>query len=227
MPKDITPGFYGKLPQFGDFVSRRLPPGVVNPLDSWLQEAIFDCRQQLGIRFRDYFLAAPIWRFVLGPGSCGKYSVAGILTPSVDKVGRCFPLIIGIVAGGSLSHLLIRAAQWFSQLEILVTLLKRKKLDFKKFDDQLQRQKLPAALLKNSAQMDADILSPVNDPLFFRLDMDNLYQISNAVDYLNAHLLKRSLNNYSLWYCDRTRKRKSSLVVYRGLPPRDRFVQFL
>lgn len=227
MSNDIIPGFYGKLPQYGDFVGRRLPSGFVKPLDRWLQEAIFNSRQQLGIRFRDCFLAAPVWRFVLGPGSCGKYSAAGILAPSFDKVGRCFPMIIGVVSTRSLSHLLLRATQWFSQVEILVTLMKNKKLDFKKFDDQLQRQTLPAALFADRTQIDADLLSPMNDPLFFRMDMENLHQISNAFDYMTAYLLEQNLDNYSLWYTDRIPKRNSTLSVFRGLPPIDRFVQFL
>ncbi len=39
-------------------------------------------------------MSAPIWRFTLAPGLAGRYPVFGVLMPSVDRVGRQFPLTL-------------------------------------------------------------------------------------------------------------------------------------
>ena len=44
------------------------------------------------------WLEAPVWRFVLPPGLCGRNGVLGIWLPSVDKAGRYSPLTIAAVA---------------------------------------------------------------------------------------------------------------------------------
>jgi len=93
---DPTPGFYGKVPGLGDFVSRRLPQAFIDPWDVWLQAAIASSRQQLGEQWLDIYLTSPLWRYALSPGSCGARGWAGVLMPSVDRVGRYFPLTIAV-----------------------------------------------------------------------------------------------------------------------------------
>ncbi len=85
-------GFYGKLPVVGDFVSRRLPNEFIKPWDGWLQSAIAASREELGDEWLNSYLTSPIWRFLLSPGVCGNKAVAGIMMPSVDRVGRYYPL---------------------------------------------------------------------------------------------------------------------------------------
>ena len=47
MTNDILPGFYGKLPSIGDFVSRRLPSDFIRPWDQWLQETLYLSKKEL------------------------------------------------------------------------------------------------------------------------------------------------------------------------------------
>src|SRR5688572_18349977 len=89
-----TVGFFGKLPCRGDFLRRRVPEEFVAAWDEWLQLCLTQSREQLGDAWRDAYLAGPIWRFVLAEGVCGTGAYAGVLMPSVDRVGRCFPLTI-------------------------------------------------------------------------------------------------------------------------------------
>lgn len=227
MPNEIIPGFYGKVPAIGDFVMRRLPPDIVKHWDAWLQKAVKAGQDQLGTRFRKCYTAAPIWRFVFGPGVCGKSGMAGILAPSFDKVGRAFPLTLAIAAEGSLTHLMLRAAQWFSQLEILVELLMKKKIDIKRFDLQLQQQKLPPALFKNREQIKANVVSSANDTLFFQMQMNSLHQTPEAFEDLTALLLDRHLTHYSLWWAKGTAMRKPTFQVFKGLPSPELYPQFL
>ena len=52
---------------------------------------------KLGAGWQEAFLRAPIWRFWLGSELCGG-TVLGALMPSVDGVGRYFPLTIFALA---------------------------------------------------------------------------------------------------------------------------------
>ena len=112
-------GWYGKMPCLGDFASRRLTPEFVTKWDAWLQRSIATSRQQLGEQWLDIYLTSPMWRFVLAPGVCGERACAGVLLPSVDKVGRYFPLTLAQPlenADADIVHLL-GMQDWFAGLE--------------------------------------------------------------------------------------------------------------
>ncbi len=48
----------------------------------------------------DAWLTAPVWRFSLPPGACGPDPVLGLMLPSVDRVGRGYPLTVAVVFPG-------------------------------------------------------------------------------------------------------------------------------
>jgi type VI secretion system protein ImpM len=89
-------GWYGKLPSLGDFASRRLAPSFIEPWDDWLAGGLATWREASPDGWLDAYLASPSWRFVLMPGCLGGTSDAwaGVLMPSVDRVGRYFPLTL-------------------------------------------------------------------------------------------------------------------------------------
>lgn len=87
-------GAYGKMPSLGDFFRLGAPPLFVEPWDSWLQEGIVALRGILGDRWQACYLSAPVWRFSLGAGVAGPDVTIGVLMPSVDRVGRQFPLTL-------------------------------------------------------------------------------------------------------------------------------------
>lgn len=111
-------GWYGKLPVVGDFVGRRLPQGFIDRWDHWLQRGLALGEERFGERWQELYLTFPVWRFLVpagaGGGACGGTGTGtgavtgagvgvgagtvgawyGILLPSVDRVGRFFPLTI-------------------------------------------------------------------------------------------------------------------------------------
>jgi type VI secretion system protein ImpM len=93
----VQTGLFGKLPARGDFVRLGLPGGFVAAWDMWLQDVIAGSRARLGEGWLDAWLEAPIWRFALAPGLCGGGGALGLLLPSVDNVGRYFPLTLAAV----------------------------------------------------------------------------------------------------------------------------------
>ena len=95
-------GLFGKLPARGDFVRDGLPSSFVAPWDDWLQQMLAASRQRLGESWLPAWLEAPVWQFALAPGVCGAGAVLGVMLPSVDRVGRYFPLTLAaVLPGGS------------------------------------------------------------------------------------------------------------------------------
>ena len=114
-------GFFGKLPARGDFVTRRLTRDFTDPWDGWLQDAIAMSAQQLGADWLDTYLTAPIWRFLLSAGVCGRLPMLGVMMPSVDRVGRYFPLTLAVTIADSAmpARAMLTAASWFDEVEQL------------------------------------------------------------------------------------------------------------
>lgn len=71
----------------------RIPRAVLEPYENWLQAGLAMSRNDLGFGWEDTYLVAPIWRFWIGQSVLG-HTCAGAIMPSVDKVGRYFPLTI-------------------------------------------------------------------------------------------------------------------------------------
>ena len=86
-------GLYGKLPSKRDFVAIGTPRALLDVWEPWMQGGISASRQSLGDDWKQAFLTAPIWRFWLGAELCGT-TVLGAFMPSLDGVGRYFPLTL-------------------------------------------------------------------------------------------------------------------------------------
>ena len=116
----MTPGWYGKIPSTGDFITRRLPAAFTEAWDRWLQEAMDGSRDRLGARWLESYLSMPVWRFVLSPGMVTPNAWAGLMLPSVDAASRHFPLTIAVAlpsASLNLPATLFAAAEWYDEVE--------------------------------------------------------------------------------------------------------------
>ncbi|MDG4874039.1 type VI secretion system-associated protein TagF [Mesorhizobium sp. WSM4935] len=103
-----VPGFYGKMPAAGDFVTRRLPGDFVRMWDRWLAQHIvplFDL---------ETWPAETALRFLAGPASFG--ASMGIVVQSADRIGRRFPLSV-VVRLTEASLTLAYADGWFDSIE--------------------------------------------------------------------------------------------------------------
>lgn len=217
-------GFYGKLPIIGDFVSRRLPNTFIAPWDSWLQSAIAASREELGDEWLNSYLTSPIWRFLLSAGVCGDKAVAGIVMPSVDRVGRYFPLTVAVVFDHSpaLPFLFTAGNVWFEQLEDAALTGLEGNLDINAFDQLIQSIPVfPVPSNPSSGQPSA------GEKKSFYTEMDNLGQISEAFVGLNTKLLTSFMSGYSLWSNEGSEHVQPALLACEGLPPVSSFVDFL
>ncbi|AZV81075.1 type VI secretion system-associated protein TagF (plasmid) [Parasedimentitalea marina] len=112
-------GAFGKIPSVGDFFRLSPPTGFTRVWDAWLQGLLLTGQGAHGPYWDGYYMTAPIWRFTLSAGLAGPQKVMGVLMPSVDRVGRRFPLTLmaSLPTPGpaSLDHL--SEAKLFEQLE--------------------------------------------------------------------------------------------------------------
>lgn len=90
-------GLFGKLPAKRDFVATGLPHDLIGLWEKWMEGGLSTSRLRLGAGWQEVFLKAPLWRFWLGADLCGA-TVAGVFMPSVDGIGRYFPLSVFAVA---------------------------------------------------------------------------------------------------------------------------------
>ncbi len=98
LPSDARAGLFGKLPARGDFVRENLPRDFTDSWDAWWQRGLGETQRRPRDEWIAAWLEAPVWRFVLPPGLCGRNGVLGIWLPSVDKAGRYSPLTIAATA---------------------------------------------------------------------------------------------------------------------------------
>lgn len=87
-------GYYGKVPAKGDFVSKGLSREVMDKFHEFFSAGLQSTIDQLEGSWLEYYSVGPIWYFFIQPEVVNKSAWLGIWMPSVDRVGRHFPLLI-------------------------------------------------------------------------------------------------------------------------------------
>jgi type VI secretion system protein ImpM len=90
-------GLFGKLGAKRDFIALATPRSFLEAWEPWMQASLSASRHQLGERWQQAFLTAPVWRFWLGAGICGTTAVGAIMS-SLDGMGRYYPLTLHAIA---------------------------------------------------------------------------------------------------------------------------------
>lgn len=129
---------FGKMPSVGDFFRLGAPHSFVQGWDDWLQQALMAGNTAMGPNWDPVYMAAPIWRFTLSPGLAGPQAVTGVLMPSVDRVGRRFPLtLLCPFDGGDVGAVHFGNDGFFTALEDLALAA---------LEDDMTRERLEAGL---------------------------------------------------------------------------------
>ena len=90
-------GLFGKLGARRDFIALATPRSFLEAWEPWVQSSMSASRYQLGDRWQQAFLTAPVWRFWLGAEICGT-TVVGAIMSSLDGMGRYYPLTLHAIA---------------------------------------------------------------------------------------------------------------------------------
>ena len=95
MTETLPVGYFGKIPQHGDFVRHQAGGAALRAMDAWLQEGLRFAAARLGSAFDDAFDALATCAFYFAPRRAERV-LAGVLQPSRDRVGRAFPLLLAL-----------------------------------------------------------------------------------------------------------------------------------
>jgi type VI secretion system protein ImpM len=226
-------GFYGKLPCRGDFLQRRAPQAFVETWDAWLQECMHASRQQLQEAWLDRYLTGAVWRFALTEGICGNAAYAGILVPSVDRVGRYFPLtVITQLEAGCALDTVCHAVPWFEAAEALVLeALAAEQMDFDQFDERIAQL---AKLLDSGAANELSTLSRAVDELVsssprasWHVPLASDRSLQRALNVLAYRELARTLGPLASWWTEGSSALGPTWLCTRGLPDAATFAAML
>lgn len=209
-----TIGLLGKLPAHGDFVQRNLSAGFINIWDEWLQHFIAGTKEQLAENWLDIYLTSPLWRFVFSSGVVDENNWAGIMIPSVDRVGRYYPFSIVKKLPQSVNAFEFMQLQsdWFTDIESLA-------LDA--LDGQITIDDLVDKL------DDMEINSSTNHSrLGFNMDSDSFQfdmpyeekSISNIYSLLLDSVMTKTFQSYSIWQSTGSELVNPCLFSCQGLP---------
>ncbi len=217
----IEPGYYGKVHTHGDFVSRGLPKTFIAPWDAWLQEAINTSRQQLGDTWLNYYLTGPVYRFVLSPGICGNNGWQGVLMPSVDKIGRYFPMTVSLMDKQNINPFIALQIrnEWFASIERLVFSCLEDNFNLEKFNLSLSNFSFQAGY-SSEAQTEQS-LNPIPEKIFhhaWQHPLKSIESMSSLLPDILDNLLKEQCFAYSLWWTEGSEMVSPSLLICEGLP---------
>ncbi|WP_420857738.1 type VI secretion system-associated protein TagF [Marivivens marinus] len=89
----VSIGIMGKHPGFGDFLRHGISDPVAEGLSKWLDGSLHKLRTEVGDGWSDFWDRSITLRFWVGRSISGA-TLAGVLVPSRDKVGRRFPFLM-------------------------------------------------------------------------------------------------------------------------------------
>lgn len=222
MSTDI-PGWYGKLASLGDFAHRRLQPTWLQACDAWLTRALQGSQQQLGSRWLDTYLTAPVLRFAWAPGIVDTQWWFGLLMPSCDNVGRYFPLLIACprarapVDRIALDHLEL----WYEHVAQAALRTLREQGSVEALEEALAE--LPPWPTPSSAAV-AEVVSAAHA---VRYRLAPRASLTQGLQRMSADHLQARLAGCSLWWRPADDGTGDLLTVLQGLPDPAAFVELL
>jgi type VI secretion system protein ImpM len=215
-----TPGFFGKVMSYADFIARRIPPAFLQCWDEWLQAALQKARQQLGSEWLPTYLHSPIWRFALAAQACDAHAWAGIMMPSIDSVGRQFPLtiVVRLPQGVNIYECLRDGQDWYAQLESLALSSLSEKFILADFD---------LAVSAVPTDFATAVAGDPAGPACIRIAITGIAQLDSSLPSIATTLVRLSLHGHSLWWSDGSEKISPSLLLCKGLPAPASFAAML
>jgi type VI secretion system protein ImpM len=206
----------------------------VDAWDAWLQECIHESRQALQDSWLGTYLTGPVWRFAFASGVCSGGAYAGILVPSVDRVGRYFPLTVVTQLAPDDCPLAIActSTEWFESAETLVLdAIQAEALDFDTFDERvaLLRDRLDMESAGEASRL-AQVLRDSDFPgreKRWQISLGTVGSLQSAVSAFAYREMSRALDPLAIWWTQGSGALEPSWLSTRGLPDARAFVAML
>jgi type VI secretion system protein ImpM len=227
-------GFYGKLPSHGDFVRRRVSDDFVRTWDEWLQQSLSASRWALGERWLDVYLTSPAWRFACAAGACGPAPVVGVMVPSVDRVGRYFPLTLALELPHHVSPLAAAShgERFFDRAERLaIDTLTSDQVDFDTFDERVMDLGAELAGIGGAPRL---VLERAAEEILdgggagaWQIPVGSPSQLGTAFEQVLSHRMSALYEPLVLWWTEGSSMVEPSCLVGRGLPAPESFAALI
>ena len=210
-------GFFGKLPSHGDFIERNFPQGLRNVWDEWLQRGMAESQRALGGTWLDTYLTSPIWRFFLHEGVAGAASHAGIMLPSVDRVGRYFPLTVAAELGNDVLSMRLASAgaPWFEAVERhCMEVLRQGQVEIEDFIEGLARTE---GLLANADFRERGA-APLSSATQWRFALRSAQHVAPGLEAPVSLAAQNALRPLTMWWTDGSERMGPSVLLVQSMP---------
>lgn len=218
-------GVFGKLPLRGDFLSRELPREFIDGIDKWFREGLRESQRMLGDGWFPHYQVMPVWRFYLGPALLSNQAWLGVWIPSEDRVNRRYPLL----AASPVANTLVASFRdlavyedWLDEVADTLVQALMEAEDVEVVCESLKRLEPHA----ERATSDCKSCS--------MFDMPEQWLGANLLGNQQSHCVqKQNVSgaliepDYCVWQSDGNDEIDRQLVVTRGLPRADQFINFL
>jgi type VI secretion system protein ImpM len=229
MPNPTGAGFFGKLPNAGDFVQRRLPPSFVDVWDQHFERAVDASRQALGQAWQHAYQSSPAWRFLLSPGVCTASAWIGVMGPASDRVGRHFPMVIAAPwdDASSAAQVLHHGEDWFAAIEHVYTAAQSDaSVTVEAFDTQLLGLADKPVISMGTSPIDSTQNVAWSSAEQWRLPWPRTQTDGAFLADLWARISETG-SNWCLWWTRGAGHIPASVLVTRGLPQASAYAGFL
>jgi len=213
-------GLFGKLPQQADFVSHHLHEDFTEYWHVWLQSSMSVSREQLGEDWLNYYLTSPVWHFALSPGICFTNAVSGVMIPSMDEVGRYFPLTLAHAGNHLVWDAYLNGKEWHDDAEKTLISALDEDTAYTKLVDSLELLEMPdfQGLPEYQTQASTTGLDKA-----FMVPLSGDAEIPNMLAGLLDKTYTRLLGNYSLWWTKGSEYVEPCLLICSNLPAAGQF----
>src|SRR5262245_15208002 len=185
-------------------------------------------RSVLGDRWLDVYLTSPAWRFACAAGACGPGRFIGLMVPSVDRVGRYFPLTLAAELPDSVSLIAAAssAASFFDSAERLaVETLAAEAIDFEGFDARViaLRDELGLLTSPRPVVLDDTAHAIVNDGVSacWQIPIGSPEQLPGVFEQLLSFRLSALYDPMAFWWTEGSSIVEPSCLITKGLPHPD------
>ena len=220
-------GFYGKLPNYGDFIKRNVAPELIDKWDNWLSQSLECAKLQLKEQWHQRYLNAPVWRFLLPSDDDQSDVTLGIMMPSTDKVGRIYSFAIFLQAElpSNLLWLALQLNGYFEQLEdFAISLLDVDELDLdevqKELEHSSQTQSVSTVLLTTNEL-------PICEGEIVAARLSEVSALAGELANVVEPLIYTNTACYSAWWTSGSQTRCPQLRIFSQLPAPSCFDTFL
>jgi len=201
-------GWFGKLPSVGDFAGRGIPQSLQETVHGWTSSGMAAFMRMYPEEWRDAYQLSPVWRFVINSSIWDKSSLIGCIAPSVDRVGRCSPLmVLRPFDADNIRNVLPPKSHWLYRIDAAIRRVVTEQILVDNVFDIFEQQKD----IETNCVNTADILSDLGI-------VDHIEPQDEWFSWPDLSVLFAERANRSFWWAEPSPKLPPKQIIHRGLP---------